>query len=361
VWFQEPKDPAEQVTIAQDYIVQLARWHSTPAAQMDLPSFGPAKTAREAQLDQLAGIRRSFEAADAAAPIDRLARLILEYLEKNIPDYDGPAVLCQGDTGPGNFLYKDGLVAGVVDWELAHLGDPMDDIAWLTWRATQHGFPDMPARLREYEQLSGNAVVPERVYYYRVNALARLGANFGLPDMGKPRRVVDQAAADDNERDASGANMITSMLHRRMYLTAIGPAMGYDFGPREVETEAAQPEHSARYDNILRQLQVMTPLIADKKASTMARGLARQVKYLKGLDRNAELFACEEREDIAKLLGRPVGDLNAARLDLAEAARQDKVGVEGYLDYHWRRMRRDDHLMREASGKLYERGWPAIR
>jgi hypothetical protein len=61
------------------------------------------------------------------------------------------------------------------------------------------------------------------------------------------------------------------------------------------------------------------------------------------------------------LLGRPVGDLNAARLDLAEAARQDKVGVEGYLDYHWRRMRRDDHLMREASGKLYERGWPAIR
>ena len=49
-------------------------------------------------------------------------------------------------------------VRAVLDWELAHVGDPMDDIAWLSWRATQQGWPDFPARLREYEAASGVAV-----------------------------------------------------------------------------------------------------------------------------------------------------------------------------------------------------------
>ena len=53
-------------------------------------------------------------------------------------------------------MYAAGRVVAMVDWELAHLGDPMDDIAWLSLRATQEPFTDFPARLREYEQLSGH-------------------------------------------------------------------------------------------------------------------------------------------------------------------------------------------------------------
>ena len=36
-------------------------------------------------------------------------------------------MLVQGDTGPGNFVFENGKVTGIVDWEFAHLGDPMDD------------------------------------------------------------------------------------------------------------------------------------------------------------------------------------------------------------------------------------------
>ena len=59
----------------------------------------------------------------------------LRWLRGNVPDVDGPVVLVQGDTGPGNFMFADGRVVAVVDWELAHLGDPMDDIAWLSLRS----------------------------------------------------------------------------------------------------------------------------------------------------------------------------------------------------------------------------------
>lgn len=365
VWFHEPPDRAQQIAVAQDYIRQIARWHATPAAEMDLPSFKPVKRAREHQQDQLQGIRELFEREDAEAPIDEIARASLDFLEKNIPDYDGPAVLCQGDTGPGNFIYKDDKVLGVIDWELAHLGDPMDDIAWLSWRSTQHGFPDFPDRMAEYEQLSGIKVVADRVYYYRVNACGRLGPAFGLADMGRMtelrrRRGEPEGLAEDNDRTADGSQMLMTMLHRRMRLTALGQAMGMPLPSRYVSEDAARREHAWMYDNVLRQLQVMVPLIADRKASTLAKGVARQIKYLKEVDRDGWMFEQQEMADLSRLLGHTPEGLKEGRAELAEAARAHKVSFEGYFLYHWNRMVRDDHMMREASGRMYQRAWPEL-
>ena len=364
VWFHEPRDPHQQVAVAQDFIRQIARWHATPAVDLDLPSLKPVRSVKAHQGEQLAGIRRLFEDADAIAPIDEVARASLAYLEAQVPTYDGPAVLCQGDTGPGNFIYRDDQVVGVIDWELAHLGDPMDDIAWLSWRATQHGFPDFPARLREYEALSGITVDPQRVRYYRVNACARLGPEFGLADMGRSaelqRKRPAESSASDNDRTADGSQMVMSMLHRRMRLQALGEALGMDLPSRAPGATAQPRDHAPVYDNVLRQLQVMVPMIADAKAASLAKGVARQIKYLKEVDREGHLFEQMEFEEIARHLGRSPSSLAQGRADLAEAARAHRVSFEAYFLYHWNRMIRDDHLMREASGRLYTRSWPAL-
>lgn len=360
VWFQEPPDADQRERIAKDFIRQIAKWHSTPAEQLQLPSFRPIKSARAHQLDQLKGVRQLFEDADAVRPIDAIARASLDYLERSVPDYDGPAVLCQGDTGPGNFLYRGDAVLGVIDWELAHIGDPMDDIAWLSWRATQHGFPDFPARMREYAQLSGVKVAPERVRYYRVNACARLGPWFGLADMGQAAALRRETGQADNDRSADGSQMIMSMLHRRMRLEALGDALGFEPPSRFIAEEAPLHEHAGLYDNVLRQLQTMVPMIAEPKAASLAKGVARQVKYLKEIDRNRALFEQQELADISRLLGRTVQSLDEARPALAEAARGGKVSFEGYFLYHWSRMARDDHMMREASGRVFQRSWPNL-
>jgi aminoglycoside phosphotransferase (APT) family kinase protein len=362
VWFQEPADPDQRVRIAQDFIRQIARWHATPASELDLPSFQPIRTAKQHQLEQIKDIRKLFERVDAESPIDLLAWVTLEFLETKAPDYDGPAVLCQGDTGPGNFIYKGDEVAGVIDWELAHIGDPMDDIAWLSWRATQHGFPDFPARIREYEALSGIKVSIERVNYYRVNAAARLGPHFGLAPMGltatRYRAGGDNAV--DNDRTSDGSQMLMSMLHRRMRLEALGAALGIETPSRYITEQAEPNEHAGIYDNVLRQLQVMVPLINDKNASSLAKGVARQIKYLKEVDRNFALFEQDELAEMSRLLGRSVSSLEEGRPVLADAAREGKVSLEGYFLYHWNRMIRDDHMMREASGRIFQRGWPAL-
>jgi aminoglycoside phosphotransferase (APT) family kinase protein len=362
-WFRAPTDPAVAQSVAGDFMDHLAAWHRAGARSLDLPSFGPVRTIRHHQLEQLAGIKASFE-ADGDEPVDLLASVQLDHLLHHVPDADGEPVLVQGDTGPGNFLYDGGRVTAIVDWELAHLGDPMDDIAWLSWRATQHGWPDFPARLRQYQEASGITVDPGRVMYYRLNACARLGRHFGLATMGPGTRRGMAAAsvgADASvDRAADGSRFIMDVLHRRMRLTAQADAMGIDLPGRDVGVEAAPRSHATLYDEVLDQLSGIVEASDDRATASRAKGAARQVKYLKEIDRNGALFDAHELDDIGRLLGRTPRSLDDGRQALAASAREGRIDFEDYFHYHWERLIRDDWLMRRASGALYERGWPAL-
>ena len=231
-WFYRIQDPDEQVRVAQDFIRNLAALHRLDPHDLELPSFGPVKTAREHALDEIANMRR--RATTRAGHIDPLVRLSLDWLERNVPDFDGPVVLVQGDTGPGNFMYENGKVTAVVDWELAHLGDPMDDIAWLSLRTVQDTFTHFPDRLREYEELSGNAIDAERVWYYRLFAETRLTSNSaGAGAMGSAPREGQPVARD------IGNGIIYGMLHRRLTIEALANVMGFELPPTDLPRRTA--------------------------------------------------------------------------------------------------------------------------
>lgn len=364
-WMQPPRDPAEAEAVARDFMQHLARWHAAGARALELPSFGPVRTIREHQQDQLAGIVALYEAEDARRPVDALATAALAHLQEQLPAIDLEPVLVQGDTGPGNLMYEDGRVTAIIDWELAHLGDPMDDIAWLSWRATQHSWPDFPTRLREYEAASGIAVDPDRVRYYRLNACLRLGPRFGLPDMGDRTVGLDGGLVSGGDagtdRAADGSAMIMAMLHRRMRLVAQADAMGIELPGRDVEdVEPESAAHAHLYDVVVHQLRGIVDRVDDRAAAALAKAAARQVKYLKEIDLHGARFDEQERADIRSLLGTASDSRDADRAALAEAARTGKVPLEDYLRYHWRRLVREDFLMRTAAGSLYERGWPAL-
>ncbi len=64
-------------------------------------------------------------------------RLGLNWLTRNAPPACGAAQLVHGDFRNGNLLVSEQGLAAVLDWEIAHRGDPMEDLAWLclrTWR-----------------------------------------------------------------------------------------------------------------------------------------------------------------------------------------------------------------------------------
>jgi aminoglycoside phosphotransferase (APT) family kinase protein len=72
------------------------------------------------------------------------------------PRSSNPTVLLHGDYWPGNILWKDGRLVGVVDWEEACLGDPMCDVAIarldLLWA---FGIATMDEFTRQYRSVSG--------------------------------------------------------------------------------------------------------------------------------------------------------------------------------------------------------------
>ena len=126
-------------------------------------------------------------------------------------------------------MYLGGGVTAVVDWELAHLGDPMDDIAWLSLRATQEPLPDFPTRLREYEELSGNPIDDARVRYYRVMAETKLQV---MSHRG-PRSGGDASDNGDGGGNDVGNGFIYQVLHRRLWLEALASANGLELVPAE--------------------------------------------------------------------------------------------------------------------------------
>ncbi len=102
--------------------------------------------------------------------------LAFKYLEDRLPVPAEPR-LVHGDFRHGNLMiHPERGVAAVLDWELAHRGDPMEDLGWVCTNSWRFGNIDKPVGgFGEYEELfagyeaaSGIKVEPERVKYWEI-------------------------------------------------------------------------------------------------------------------------------------------------------------------------------------------------
>jgi hypothetical protein len=246
----------------------------------------------------------------------------------------------------------------IVDWELAHLGDPMDDIAWLSLRATQEPFTDFPARLREYEALSGHAIDERRVHYYRVMAETKLLVMGHRPAGAGGGRAAN---AEGGGGDV-GNGLIYGMLHRRLWFEAIAAFLDLDLPPAETPPPHEPAEQDWLYDALLDQLRdVVVPRITDPLALQRTKGFARIIKYLRAASDHRAFYDRCELDDLTKLLDEEPASVSAGRTAVTEAVRAGTVSDADYLSYAWRRTARENELMRTASGALADRHWPPLR
>jgi aminoglycoside phosphotransferase (APT) family kinase protein len=94
-------------------------------------------------------------------------------------------VLVHGDFGPNNLLlHRDTFeVTAVVDWEFAHLGDPVEDLAWCEWIVRTH-HPGHRHALGHFFRAYGGKVPPWPVR--RAAMLARCEALRRFCDRWEP-------------------------------------------------------------------------------------------------------------------------------------------------------------------------------
>lgn len=348
-WFRLIKDSDEQVRTAQDFIAKLAAMHRIDARELRIAGLGPAGPVADHVRAEIAEMRSRVDRYGRPAP---LLGFCIDWLDRNVPDYDGPTVLVQGDTGPGNFMYADGVVTAIVDWELAHFGDPMDDIAWLSLRTVQDTFTDFPARLAEYEALSGHRIDETRVWYYRLFAETRLASM-------NPGSVDTRASAPAGSPDA-GNGLIYGMLHRRLLIEALAHAVGIPEVAVDLPGEDRVSENAPVYEAAAAALSGAVERSTDALATRYVKGAARLVKYLAEVDRIGGLVEAAEIAEIAALLGRTPSSVSVGRAGLAAAAGRGEIGEREYVAQLWRGIKRDDHLTRTASGALSRRTWPPL-
>ncbi|MEP6870584.1 MAG: phosphotransferase family protein [Anaerolineaceae bacterium] len=105
-----------------------------------------------------------------------------------------PLVLCHGDFNPSNFLYEDGKVTALIDWENSHVGDPREDLGWLalmdalTNTNILGSVKEDGGFLQHYNKLTGFGVTPEEVAYFSMFS----GANIGIPVISAVRRRLNK-------------------------------------------------------------------------------------------------------------------------------------------------------------------------
>ncbi|WP_316219027.1 phosphotransferase family protein [Bradyrhizobium sp. SZCCHNR2026] len=168
-----------------------------------LPSLREMTSARE-----LAELRREYQSFGWPRPVFELA---LRWLADHDPGPPDEVTLVHGDFRHGNLIIGPGGVRAVLDWELAHLGDPMEDLGWIcvnSWRFGEidkpvGGFGSREDLFAGYEA-AGRKVDPARVMFWEVMGTLRWGVMCcGMmqrfreaPDYSMERAMIGRRASE---------------------------------------------------------------------------------------------------------------------------------------------------------------------
>lgn len=126
-----------------------------------LHAIDPGEVPGLATTDDVANYRAAYDFVDDASPtFDRA----FAWLARTRPEPERQ-VIVHGDLRMGNVIVDDDGMAAVVDWELMHLGDPVEDLAWFCVKAWRFASPlgaggvgEISEFLAAYEEAAGFAV-----------------------------------------------------------------------------------------------------------------------------------------------------------------------------------------------------------
>jgi aminoglycoside phosphotransferase (APT) family kinase protein len=124
-------------------------------------------------------LRHPLNFLDALGEVRPALEFGARWLDANRPETGRP-VTVHGDFRNGNLLIGPEGLRGVLDWELAHAGDPAEDIGWLcapAWRfggdGVVGGFGGLDELLTSYAAAGGEEIEPARVHWWQVYATVK--------------------------------------------------------------------------------------------------------------------------------------------------------------------------------------------
>ncbi|MEZ5569605.1 MAG: phosphotransferase family protein [Halioglobus sp.] len=180
-WMMHETSLEQRAAMWRAAVDMMARYH-----RLDYRTLGFAKleSPDKTPLQQQLAYWQSYHAWALEGQTQAVCQRALDWLEAHQPQ-DEPTVLCWGDSRLGNIIFNESLdgIAAVLDWEMAVLGNPVQDIAWFNYMDSTfadglgmprlEGLPDYEDTVAQWEAASGHSA---RDYsYYLIFAGMRYG------------------------------------------------------------------------------------------------------------------------------------------------------------------------------------------
>jgi aminoglycoside phosphotransferase (APT) family kinase protein len=176
-----PFTAAERESLAPQVATALARLHAVDWRKRGFDFLGVPAPGKGAAARELARWEERIERAGYAPP--PLLADSLAWLRRSLPE-TSEITLVHGDFRLGNWLVEQrgdaATLLGVLDWEMVHLGDPLEDLAWCSCELWRGGTPwagamtPPEAFAAAYAAASGRAVEAERMAFYRLLSVVKM-------------------------------------------------------------------------------------------------------------------------------------------------------------------------------------------
>jgi len=314
--------PDERITVMEAFIDTMGALHNLDVDKLDLPGFPRPETPADHARIEIATWARLAD--DDIQDVDPMIRYSGAWLFAHPPAHVTKTVLVHGDAGPGNFLHDGNRVTGVVDWEFAHLGDPMDDWAWIHSRASE---AELTALKQRYVRATGIPIDEDRIRYYRAAVDYRCAITTSL------------AVA----KGGGARGLPPYLLVTARYVTALAAKMSGLLGLTE-STPVSTPESTPRtpyFDALLDGIRSAVRELDDPELREETRNLQILVHYLRAHDQLGAKVAERDRTDRISTIGDEALDPQRFRAMVEDAG---KSGDEVMFRYLLRKTARERQL-----------------
>jgi hypothetical protein len=299
-------DDEERRRLIDEYLEIQARIYEIPLTAAAAAGFEVPGDSGATGLGYLRRMEAAYDPWMEGLPADPMAVFLRRWLADSVPpERRRAARFITYDAF--QFMFAEGRITGLLDFEHAHVGDPMMDLAALRVRDTIKNIGDLADTAARYEAITGIAIDHDVVDFHSVlyNAISVISTG---PPLAAPLRGTDWLSY-----------LAWYVNGARWAFEVIAEIGGYELEPVAIP-EPRPTGHAPAFRHLVAGLRdAASPVIGDEYERV---ALGRVANHLRRVDEIGPALEAADLDDLARVLGYrpdPAG-ADAELLDLVENA-----------------------------------------
>jgi hypothetical protein len=280
-------DDVERNRLVDEYLGFLARIYGIPLEAAAAAGIAvPADDAATA-LGYFRLIEADYDRLLEGQPVDPIAAFLRRWLGDNAPaGRHHAARVIPYDAF--QFMFADGRITGLLDFEMVHVADPMMDLAALRTRDTIKSLGDLPAIAERYAAITGVPVDHDVVEYHSVlyNVLSVVPTG---PSLALPRKGVDWLSY-----------LAWYTNGARWAFECIAELRGFELDPVRIP-EPRTTRRTPAYRHLVDSLRTTAPAATAADYERVTAG--KLANHLKRVEEVGAAFDADDLDDLARVLG----------------------------------------------------------